>query len=202
MLKKLLDSLNIHPDKNQRWLLMSWFFSGLLMTYASPAINKEIISSLPAEWLAAESLVLSITGLVAGVVWQGGFRRKVINSFLWFSIIESLCGAIFGLFLCFVYYNVWLFAVVSLIYSSLITTLVLKCTMFFKSKLWIEKDREIYDNNSGIVQGIVCIIGFSVALFCMPSLKLSLFLWAICCILDDIGWIIVYIKNKEFLIEK
>lgn len=69
MLKKLLDILNIHPDKNQRWLLMSWFFSGLLMTYASPAINKEIISSLPAEWLAAESLVLSITGLVAGVIW-------------------------------------------------------------------------------------------------------------------------------------
>ena len=70
--------------------------------------------------------------------------------------------------------------------------------MAFKVKLWIEKEREIYDNNS-IIGGIVCIIGFTAALLFMPSLKTALFILAICCIIDDIGWIIVYSKNKNTL---
>ena len=71
--------------------------------------------------------------------------------------------------------------------------------MAFKTKLWNEEKREIYDNNTSIISGITCISGFLLALLFMPSLKLSLILWAIACIVDDIGWMIVYIKNKEIL---
>lgn len=71
--------------------------------------------------------------------------------------------------------------------------------MTFKAKLWVEKEREIYDNNHDVIVGIVCIIGFTAALLFMPSLKTALFIWAICCIIDDIGWIIVYSKNKNTL---
>lgn len=73
--------------------------------------------------------------------------------------------------------------------------------MAFKAKLWLEKEREIYDNNVSIVSGIVCIIGYVFALIALPSLKVSLFLWSICCIFDDIGWLIVYTKNKKTLRE-
>lgn len=73
--------------------------------------------------------------------------------------------------------------------------------MAFKAKLWIEKEREIYDNNASIVSGIVCVVGYLFAILALPSLKLSLFLWSICCIIDDIGWIIVYKINKTKLIE-
>ena len=71
--------------------------------------------------------------------------------------------------------------------------------MAFKAKLWIEKEREVYDNNADIVSGIVCVVGYLLALVALPSLKVSLFLWSICCIIDDIGWIIVYVKNKSIL---
>ena len=71
--------------------------------------------------------------------------------------------------------------------------------MAFKAKLWVEKEREIYDNNVSIVSGIVCIIGYISALIALPSLKVSLFLWSVCCIFDDVGWLIVYAKNKEVL---
>ena len=73
--------------------------------------------------------------------------------------------------------------------------------MAFKAKLWVEKEREIYDNNMSIVSGIVCIIGYVFALIALPSLKVSLFLWSVCCVFDDIGWIIVYAKNKKTLRE-
>lgn len=199
ILNTILNLLNIHPDKNQRWILISLFLSGLLITYVHPAIVKEVYTNLPAEWIAFESLASSVAGLVVGMAWKGSIRKGVTKNFLIFAVSESVLGCLLGFFLAFVYYNVWIFAIASLIYSAFITTFVGKCIMTFKAKLWIEKEREIYDNNHSIVAGIVCIVGFSLAFFFMPSLKLALVIWGLCCIIDDIGWILVYLKNKETL---
>lgn len=201
MIKKLLGYINIHPDKNQSWLLFSLVISGLLITYAHPTLVKEIISTLPAQWIAFESMTASIAGLFIGVIWQKNVRKKAIRYFLYLAFSESLCGSLLGLYLCFINWNVWVFAIASLIYSTIISIFVGKCVMAFKAKLWVEKEREIFDNNVSITNGIVCIIGYSLALITLPPLKVSLFLWSICCIIDDIGWIIVYSKNKEALIK-
>ena len=197
--KKFLDIMNIHADDNQKWLLISMFISGLLATYISPAITKTIITELPAEWIAFESLFSAIVGLLLGIIWQGKFRHNIIQYFVIFCITECILGFLCAMYLCFIHYNVWIFAVSTLIYGNLITSLVGKCIMAFKAKLWPEKEREIYDNNLSIVGGITCIIGFALALFMMPSLKVALFIWGLCCIVDDIGWIIVYIKNQKTL---
>lgn len=71
--------------------------------------------------------------------------------------------------------------------------------MYFKSRLWVEKEREKYDNNQAVVIEICCIVGFVIALIAMPPLSISVLLWGVCCILDDIGWIMIYIKNKQIL---
>ena len=199
MFEKILDKLNIKPDNHQKWILLSLFISGLLITYSSPVITKAIITALPAEWIAFQSLFSSISALIIGMMWQGKIREKIIKYFFGFCIAESIIGCLLGLYLCFVNYNVWIFAIVSLIYTNLITLFVKKCIMAFKPKLWNEKAREIYDNNMDITYGICCIIGFVCALLFMPSLKVGLFLWSICCIVDDIGWIIVFNKNKILL---
>lgn len=199
IIKQILNILNVHPDKNQKWILISLFVSGLLITYIHPAIVKEVYTNLPAEWIAFESLASSIAGLVVGMLWKGNIRKGVTKHFMIFALSESILGFLLGMFLVFVHYNVWIFAIASLIYSAFITTFVSKCIMAFKAKLWIEREREIYDNNHSIVAGIVCIIGFSLALLFMPSVKTALFLWGLCCIIDDFGWIMVYYKNKEVL---
>ena len=199
MIKKLLGYINIHPDKNQSWLLISLVISGLLITYAHPTLLKEIISNLPAQWIAFESLAASIAGLLIGMIWQKNVRKKAIRYFFYLAFVESLCGCLLGFYLCFINWNVWIFAIASLIYTTIISTFVGKCIMAFKAKLWVEKEREIYDNNVSIVSGIVCIIGYISALIALPSLKVSLFLWSVCCIFDDVGWLIVYAKNKEVL---
>ena len=81
MIKKLLGYINIHPDKNQSWLLISLVISGLLITYAHPTLVKEIISNLPAQWIAFESLAASIAGLLIGMIWQKNVRKKAIRYF-------------------------------------------------------------------------------------------------------------------------
>lgn len=75
LLEKLLNLLNVHPDKNQRWILLSLFLSGLLITYVHPAIVKEVYTNLPAEWIAFESLSSSVAGLVVGMLWKR-FNKK------------------------------------------------------------------------------------------------------------------------------
>lgn len=199
MVKKILNLINIHPDANQKWLLISLVISGLLITYAHPTLLKVIISELPAQWIAFQSLAASIAALLMGIIWKGKIREKAIKWFFCLALTESVCGFLLGLYLCFIEFNVWVFAIASLIYTTVISTFVGKCIMAFKAKLWIEKEREMYDNNADIVSGIVCVIGYLFALVALPSLKTSLFLWAICCIFDDIGWLIVYNKNKMIL---
>lgn len=199
LLRSIMNLLNIHPDKNQRWILLSLFLSGLLITYVHPAVVKEVYTNLPAEWIAFESLAGSVAGLVVGMLWKGTLRKGVTRNFLVFAVSESVLGCLLGFFLAFVHYNVWIFAIASLVYSAFITTFVGKCIMAFKAKLWVEKEREVYDNNQSIVAGMVCVIGFSAALFFMPSLKVALVIWGLCCIIDDIGWILVYLKNRGAL---
>ena len=201
LFKRLLDFFNIHPDKNQRWTLSTLFIVGLLDAYVGPAISKAWVTELPAEWLAFQSLFMSICTLVIGMMWRGKIRKTALNYFMLLCITESLAGFLLGMYLCFIKYNVWVFAICSLIYTAFITNLVGKCIMAFKAKMWNEKEREIYDNNISIVAGIVCIIGFAMALIIMPSLKVALFLWGICCIIDDIGWIVVYYINRKQLKE-
>jgi len=201
LFNKLLNILNIHSDDNQKWLLISLFISGLLATYSSPPITKAVISELPAEWIAFEAVFSSIVALLLGMIWKGKFRRKIIHYFSIFCITECAAGFLMAMYLVFIKYNVWVLAITEIIYGNFICSLVGKCIMTFKSKLWPEKEREIYDNNFSIVSSITCITGFGIALIAMPSLTTALLIWGLCCIIDDFGWIIVYNKNRKILTE-
>lgn len=199
MLTKILNFLNIHADHNQKWLLWSMCVTTLLSTYIGPQLSKSVITQLPAEWIAFEALFSSVVGLFLGIIWKGKFRHNIIQYFIVFCIGECLTGFLMAMYLCFIHYNVWVLAITTLIYGNFICSLVGKCVMAFKVELWPNKEREIYDNNLSIVGGITCVVGFALALLAMPSLKTALFIWGVCCIFDDLGWIIVYLKNKECL---
>jgi hypothetical protein len=99
-------------------------------------------------------------------------------------------------FLVFVHYNVWVFAVATLLYSSVITNFVCKCIMMFKTRLWQEKSREEYDNTDSVVRSVIMIIGFAVATAFMPSVETAILTWGCACVFDDIGWIIIYSRTK------
>lgn len=201
MFKWLLEKLNLHIDANQKPILIILVIVGLIATYTGPTLTKAIISELPAEWIAFESLCSTLFGLIVGIAWQGKIRKSAIKYFIIFITSESIAGFILGMYLAFIQWNVWVLAISSLIYTNLISTFVGKCIMYFKSKLWVERDREIYDNNCSIVGGITCVIGFGAALVALPSLKLSLTLFGISCLIDNIGWGLVYLKNKNMLKE-
>ena len=168
IINKILKLFNIHADSNQKPILLSSFVTDLLLTYINPCLTKAIITALPPEWLAFQSLFGSISGLLIGMLWKGKLRTKIMRWFFWLCVTESIAGFILCMWLCFVEFNVWVFAICSMIYMSFVTQFVYKCIMAFKTILWKDRERELYDNNTSIVSGIVCIIGFSLALFIMP----------------------------------
>lgn len=199
MFQKILKIFNIKLDNNQKWIFTSLFICGFLITYISPIFMKTVITLLPAEWIAFENLFIALSALIIGMIWKGKVRENALKYFISFCVIQSLLGFGLALYLAFINFNVWFYAIFSLIYTSLITIFVGKCIMVFKTKLWNEEKREQYDNNSEIIGSLTCILGFLCALLFMPSLKVALVLYGLCCIIDDIGWIVVYSKNKNLL---
>ena len=198
-MNKILNLLNIKLDNNQVWIMLSLLFSGFLLSYIAPTIIKDIYSKLPAEWIAFESLFGSASGLFISILWRGTIRDSAIKRFTALVITETLCGLLLCFYLVCIEYNVWVLAIASLLYTSLVTQFVGKCIMAFKSKLWSHEDRENYDNNTQIIIGLVAIIGNLIALLFLPSLKLALILWGVAYLVDDVGWLIVYLKNKNIL---
>ena len=77
-----------------------------------------------------------------------------------------------------------------------------KCIMVFKTKIWNEKSRELYDNTSSVVRDLALVIGGTCAMLFCPGLKTSLILWGVACLADDIGWIMTWLKLKDILEEK
>lgn len=193
LVKLLCKKLNLHADRNQTLILVWVFVFGLINTYIGPTITKELVSNLPAEYIAFQALASSICGFIIGVLWQGGIREKAIQWFIPLALTESIVAFSLGVYLLFVDYNVWIFAIASLLYSCLVTIFISKCIMSFRAKLW--------EGHNSIVGGITCIVGFGLALLFLPSLKVALGLWSISCLFDNLAWCYVYYKNKKSLME-
>ena len=202
LVKFLCKKLNLHTDRNQALILVWVFVFGLINTYIGPTITKELVSNLPAEYIAFQALASSICGFIIGVLWQGEIRKRAIMWFIPLALTESIVACSLGIYLLFIDYNVWIFAIASLLYSCLVTIFISKCIMSFRSKLWEgHNERETYDNNNSIVGGITCIVGFGLALLFLPSLKVALGLWSISCLFDNLAWCYVYYRNKTYLME-
>lgn len=196
---KLFSFFNIKLQQNQWPIALSCFLSLIVNSYIGPILCKTAISQLPAQWLSFETIWCCLTGLAISMLWKGKLREKALKWFVVLASIESLAGLCLGLWLAFVGWNVWVYSIFSLLYISIVSITISKCIMAFKSRLWNEQARELYDNTDNIIRNIGLMIGGVLAIIMCPSLKLALTLFAFACVLDDIGWICTYIKCHDKL---
>lgn len=115
---------------------------------------KTSISELPAQWLSFETVWCCVASLVVGIMWKGKFRAAAVKWFAVLAIAESACGFSLGMWLAFVQWNVWVYAIFSLLYVSIISLTISRCIMVFKTKLWNEKSRELHDNTQSVIGDI------------------------------------------------
>ena len=130
------------------------------------------------------------------------FLSVSLNAYFAPVLCKTAVSALPSQWLAFVSWNVWIYAVFSLLYVSLVSLTVSRCIMVFKTKIWNEKSRELYDNTVSIIRDLALIAGGLMAMMLCPSLKLALVLWGLACIVDDIGWILTWFKLKDRLKEE
>lgn len=201
-LKAIQKALNLKVQKNQGLLLICSTITGFLFCYISPQIQKEIVTALPAEFISIQSLWWCFSALMIGIVWKGTTRDFAIKYFTILALSESILSFVLAMYLVFIAYNVWVFAIGSLLYSSMVSIFVGKCIMCFESKLWQNREREDFDNTNSIVRNIVSCLGFGISIFAMPGIKVAIFIWGVTCVADDIGWIIIYNRNRQAIMEE
>jgi hypothetical protein len=95
-------------------------------------------------------------------------------------------------------FNVWVYAIGSLIYIGLISVFLSRVEIAFKSKLFAERERENFDNDMELAASSSSLIGFGIASLVEIPLSTALTLWGIAWI-GNLGWIMVYLKNKNTL---
>jgi uncharacterized protein YacL len=171
------------------------FISDILICIGWPTIHKVCIELLPTRYLAFEQLAISFFLILFCSLWKKDtFREKSINIFYYLSLFELISGMVLA-FLMSIWFNVWVYAIGSLIYTSAISVLLSRIIIAFKAALFKEKDREDFDNDYQLTSSISSLIGCGLALIYPPSLTISLILWGIAC-LNNLGWVIVYKRNK------
>ena len=116
--KGILNILNLKLDSNQKYIVVSLILCGLLCSYVSPVIIKDIYTKLPSEWIAFESLVGSISGFLISIFWRGVIRKQAIKKFLLLVIGETVCGILVCAYLLLIDYNIWVLAIAQLIYTT------------------------------------------------------------------------------------
>ena len=199
--EKVFALLNINVQKNQGWLLMSSCVSGLIYAFSFAPIQKEVVSKMPTQFLSLQALWFCVSALLIGIVWEGRPRLIAIRHYVILTVTESVAAFLLALYLVFVQYNVWLYAIAAMLYSSVIATFVGKCAMMFESRFWTAGAREAFDNTSSVVRNITAMVGFGCASLLVPNLPTAIFMWGLGCIFDDIGWVIVYSINRQRILE-
>lgn len=194
---KILVLLNINIQKDQGWLLMTSCITGLIYAFSFAPIQKEVVSKMPTQFLSFQALWFCLSALVIGIIWKGRPRRFAIRYYVILAVVESVAAFLLSMYLVFVRYSVWIYAISSMLYSSIVVMFAAKCIMMFESRLWTAGAREAFDNTASVVRNITAIVGFGCASLFVPSLRMAIFMWGLGCIFDDVGWIIVYTINRD-----
>lgn len=78
--KEILNLFNLKLDNNQKYIVASLILCGLLCSYISPVIVKDIYTKLPSEWIAFESLVGSISGFLISIFGETLLENKLLKN--------------------------------------------------------------------------------------------------------------------------
>lgn len=198
---KAVNGLLSNIDRDQKAILAVASICGLLGAFVAPTINKFIMSNISERFIAFQGIA-GITGaLIAECSWKASkFSARIKKSFVALILVENLLCVGLVSYLIFVDKNVELYAIGSVVTSTLIGEYTSLAIRSFKNHLWSGDDRDRYDNNQGIVGGIVAVSGLFLAAIVIPTVDQALWIWAAETGFSGLGWVIVYRRHRSELV--
>lgn len=202
---KFIDWLDIKPTKDQRVLLISNGIICFITAFVSSAMmNNCAVVNFNEEFTSTMNLISCVCGIVIGKVWTGYVRDHLMRNYKVYVIVECIIFSAIYLFLalCHELWNPYAYMIIGLIYSVLIGRFIGRSQDVIKSAVWVDNDqRERFNINMNNVAPLASLVGFILIKVWYPGLTTSLILLSSVCIIDDIGWFIVYCKNKDKVLQ-
>ena len=199
-MKMIKNLLNIRiADNEQRFLFITTLLMIMLGSFSGVSLCKEINTTMSQRFLAGCGITACVFSVFVNAVWKGKFRKTFIKYFAIIASIESFVA--FSLSICLAFsWNTTVFAVSRLIYQSLICNFIMKGFLVIETSLWSGENLENFKNSRNCIMDIGCILGFFLSFVFQPSTRIAVIFWGICCILDDIGWIYLFIKRRKVIL--
>lgn len=184
--------------KTQLILLTCLCLDTILCSLAYPSIRKVTGELLPARYFAIEGIVASLAVVISCSLWNSKkFRVFSFKSYRILAILELIGFLAIGISQ-FLWFNVWVFAIGSLCFGSVICVYINRIVNSFRVALFPDRKREFYDNNVRLVNSVSGLIGLGLAAIIPIPLNVAVLLWGIGTTLT-VGWLIIHKNNRELL---
>ena len=193
-------SVVIDMDQNSQILFLFDVIGTILMTISMPVISKMFMSEVSADELGQRMLVSTICGFILEQFWVKSVRNGLLKHYMCFCWLETALTTGLIVYMLIFGWNYHVYMWGSVLYGTFISRIVGKLTSAYSNQLWQGRDREDRQNSLSYLNKVAGIAaGILLALGVVPTLEQSLIMWGITSAIDDLGWMIVYSRNKEQL---
>lgn len=189
-------------DKDTQILTLADFITILLGSLCGPTMMRALTTGISESDLATRSFVGIICGLLLNQFWVKSLRNKLLKHYMGFCWLETFLTTGLVIYLIIFGWNPIVYLWGSIIYGSFVSRVVGKLTSAYSNQLWKGRAREDRGNDKAYLSMIISLVGSGIVMMgLVPTVDQALILWGLSSFVDDLGWMIVYSRNKNFLDE-
>jgi hypothetical protein len=187
--------IKLHKFSNL--MLLAGFLSTLFYSASYPYIYAETIKAVNEKYLSAEQIISCVGIIVFSALWNK-YGDTFFKHYVGILIAEFIAdGILFADVL--IRGNLKFYFIFNIIIYSIITKNLSCGGIKLRAKVNpTEKLRERYDNTSNICYASATLIGASIAIFVLLPIKLLFILALIGGVIDNIFYLYIYQKVKNF----
>ena len=150
---------NILKDK----LLLATFLSNLFYSMASPTVRYELVSNVGSKLISLNSICFCISGILCSILWNK-YSNKLYKKYGFFYNMETILYIIICLLFISRYISPVVYYILDTIFYCLVTKNLICGSNRLKMLRYINKEREVYDNNVQLMSNASSLIEFTISL--------------------------------------
>jgi hypothetical protein len=177
-------------------MLLATFITTLFYSASYPFINKVIISNVSETFIALSQIINCISVVFFGFIWNK-FSHKLFKFYPAFCIFETLLS-IMSTLVAVTTGNILAYYIMDTLIFAIVTRNICCGGVKLRTLRYnTEAARECFDNNNNSANAIATIIGSAIAIVLKLDFITMLWIATIGNAIDNIFYIVIYIKTKK-----
>ena len=190
-MKKLFEKFNFDG------LLLTYLLCNTLYSATYPYIYKNIMNCISDDLLSIKTIIISVFSVLIPILWNSKLNKKLFNLFIIFCSIEPIVYILLFIYIMIDDNLAVYFIIDCFIASSVTKNISCGLTKIKSIRYNTSNKRERYDNNYNIIYSISSLLGVILFTIFKFNFTTMLIISIIANILDNITYIIIYIKMRR-----